>query len=536
MGPLTLLALFACEGEPDVATPDAVGLSADEAVRLVTRASLDLRGVRPSVEDLRAARAEPHTAGDIAAGYLDDPAFGERYAELMAGVWLTPVGEADHDVATYPVDNELQMLESLGMEPMKVLARVAAEGLPYTELVTGDWTVVNENLATFFPTDYPTGGSGWQVARYTDGRPAAGVLSTNGFWWRYDTTLANANRGRANAISRVFTCHDYLAIQIEGDRDLNLLDEEAIADALRSDPACVACHADIDPIASYLWGFYNHFNFSPSEQAHYHAEREPLWEEYTGVPPSYRGVPGRSLEDLGRQLAEDPRFVECAVERTMEQLLSRPARLEDTEALTAYREDFLAGGLTVRALVTSVLADPAYAGAAGAGERAAGTRLLRANAIVRAVEVLTGYRFESGALDVFGTDLYGFRSLAGGLGPAWDSDAVVEPNATSVLVQERFAQAAGWYVAQNDLADPGSARLLVGIDGTERPDSHRDEMGTVVQDLYLRILSRDLPADDAEIDRALALWSAVHEATDDPTDAWGALVAGLLRDPDFVLY
>ena len=48
-------------------------------------------------------------------------------------------------------------------------------------------------------------------ARYTDGRPAAGVLATNGLWWRYTTTDSNMNRTRAAAISRLLLCEDFMA-------------------------------------------------------------------------------------------------------------------------------------------------------------------------------------------------------------------------------------------------------------------------------------------------------------------------------------
>ncbi len=528
MAALIALLLLSCGPDP-VQTKE---LSPTEALRYLTRASLDLRGVRPSLAELRAVQADPGSAQSRALAYLAQPGFGERYAGWMAGVWLTPVSEIDHDVATYPVDDPLPMLVSLGMEPLKVLARVVEEDLPYTEVVTADWTVIDEHLATSFPTDYPAEGVGWQVVHYTDGRPKAGVLSTNGFWWRYDTTLANANRGRANAITRVFTCHDYLATPIEGNRELNLLDEEAIADALRTDPACVACHVDLDPIAAYLWGFYNHFAFSPSEQARYHAERELLWEQYSGVSPGWFGEPGSSLSDLGVQLASDPRFVECAVERTMEQLLSRPAGQEDTAALTRHREAFIAGELSVRNLVASVIADPSY--------REAETRLLTPHQLARSVEDLTGYRFHTDGLDAFKADLYGLRSLAGGLGPSWDGEATVEPTATSLLVQERLAQAAGAWLAANDLADPAGARLLQRVDGSERPETHPAEMEAQVRDLYLRILSRELapgdPLAELELARALDLWGAIHAATGSEVDAWGGLVAALLRDPDLVLY
>ena len=42
---------------------------------------------------------------------------------------------------------------------------------------------------------------------------------------------------------------------IQFDLDVNLLDEAAVTDALRTNPACVNCHVSLDPIASYLFGF-----------------------------------------------------------------------------------------------------------------------------------------------------------------------------------------------------------------------------------------------------------------------------------------
>ena len=50
---------------------------------------------------------------------------------------------------------------------------------------------------------YPEGGSGWQEAPYTDGRPAAGVLATNGLWMRYYTSQSNANRSLAGSTQSV---------------------------------------------------------------------------------------------------------------------------------------------------------------------------------------------------------------------------------------------------------------------------------------------------------------------------------------------
>ncbi|MCA9620895.1 MAG: DUF1588 domain-containing protein, partial [Myxococcales bacterium] len=92
-------------------------------------------------------------------------------------------------------------------------------------------------------------------AHYVDGRPAAGVLATNAFFWRHRSTLENANRGRANAISRAFLCEDYLERPIDFPSDIDLSDADAIENAIDHNAACQACHATLDPLASHLWGF-----------------------------------------------------------------------------------------------------------------------------------------------------------------------------------------------------------------------------------------------------------------------------------------
>lgn len=542
-----LLVLAGCAGdkkgaEQGVQDEELVDLERerDQAVALLSRASLDLRGVRPSLDELQRVTDDPAALDGLLRDYARSPALGWRYAEMMSGVFLTSLSEADYGRATYPVDNELALLQSMGEEPLRVLAAVVDEDLPYTELVTADWTMVNEHLAAIYPSDYPEGATGWLRARYTDDRPAVGVLATNGFYWRYDSTQANANRGRANAVSRIFTCRDYLDQVIEGNRELNLLDEDAVADALRGDPACVSCHASIDPLAAYFWGFYNHFNFSPAEQAHYHAERELDWQTFTGVGPSYYGSPGGTLADLGRHLAADPAYIECAVQRTFEQLVARPVTLADTEALTAHREVFLSEGLRLRALVESVVRDPAYAPPADAAAdpaddpRASAPRLLSAAQLRSSLADATGYVFEAEGLDVLAADLYGLRSLAGGLSPARDRERVVSPTSTAVLAQLRLAEAAADYAVHADLADLGRARLLPPEGLGLGPDD--PAFAAHLVRLHLRLHGQRVAPDGPEILALSALFSEILRVTDEPRVAWAGMLTAMLRDPAFFIY
>jgi hypothetical protein len=136
---------------------------------------------------------------------------------------------------------------------------------------------------------------------------------------------------------------------------VNLLDEEAVSDALSANPACVNCHQSLDPIASYLFGFWWFDYTSPGEASFYFPEREQRWKDYNGVPPAWYGQPGAGLAGLGHQIAADGRFVDCAVEHAWELLLRRDRDIADTDALIPHRNAFISGGLTVKALFRSVL-------------------------------------------------------------------------------------------------------------------------------------------------------------------------------------
>ena len=225
---LPLMALtMACSGEPDVQPlPDN---------ELLTRLSLDLRGVRPSVGEYERLRADPTQIDALTEEYLNDPRFPGRVMDLWSEVYLT----RSEGYAVRPGDfgvDPAAFYQSIGQEPLQLLGYVAANDLPYTDMVTAEYTLANETTADLWSLDYPDGATGWQVAHYTDGRPHAGVLTTNGMWWRYSSTDSNANRKRANEVSRILLCNDYLVRPIDFDRNVNLLDQDAVEDALRTNP------------------------------------------------------------------------------------------------------------------------------------------------------------------------------------------------------------------------------------------------------------------------------------------------------------
>jgi hypothetical protein len=524
--------LAGCGSDP---SPSAAS-KAMPASDLLIRASLDLRGVRPSQSELERVEADPAAVDSVIEDYLSDPRFGERVAALFAEITLTRTESYPIDFTAFALDESIStpdLLRSIGEEPVRIIGRVAAEDLPITQIVTGDWTMANDALAAMYPLDTSPDGSGWRVAHYTDGRPPAGILATNGLWWRYMSTESNANRKRANQISRILLCHDYLVRPIDFDRNVDLLDEEALADAMRNDPGCQNCHVSLDPLASYLYGFWWYTN-GGTEIARYHPSRELRWSDYTGVPPSFYGDPGSSLADLGRQIAADNRFPECMVEHTWELLLRRDTELADFDELSRHRNALIEGDLTFRALFRSVLSSPDYRAAPlqDAAATAVPLKMVTPDLLASQIEDLTGFRFmTSDGWDLMQSDTMGFLTLAGGADGQYATRAADGPNSTLLLVQERLAEAAAENAVRN-----GGGGLLKGLDLDATPTTNKGHLVSQLQHLHFRIFGNRVAADGAEVEANLGLFADVLEVTGDTTTAWEAVLTALLRDPDILFY
>lgn len=534
-----LLLLLACDAgpAPTPADPPVTAAPAPlDAVHLLARISLDLRGVRPSLAEIEAVEADPAQVDVLAEAWLTGPGFGEQVRRLFADAYLTRQDAWYVAAAEYGLDDEPGFARSVGEEPLRILSTLAEEDRSYAEIVTADWTMADERLGAAWPLDYPEGATGWRQARYTDGRPTAGVLSTNAMWWRYLSTASNANRGRANAVSRILLCQDYLSKPIEFDRSVNILDAGALNDALQNNPGCVACHYSLDPLSAYFWGFFYYDYASVTDTTAYHAEREHLWDDLVGVAPGYYGEPGYTLSDLGRQMAADPRLYSCAVQRVYGGLLQREPSLDDTLAVVDHLAAFEAGDWRLRALFRSVLDSPWYRAAPGDDPLAANRKLMGPELLASAVEELTGFRFTYAGYDMLTTDAYGLRTLAGGVDGQFVTAPATAPTATLVLVQQRLAEGAAHHVVAADRADPDGARLFTAITFAETPSSGREAMAAQLQALHLRLFGNRVAADGPEVEANLALWQELYDIEHDPEAAWAGVLAVLLRDPTFLTY
>lgn len=520
---LSALTLLACRGDP--------GLSPEQ---VLTRASLDLRGVRPTDEELLAAQDAKELEAAIEA-WLYDERLGERLVHLYAPVYRTRVEHFLVGVPVGRVDDAARFYRSVGEEPLRLLAEVATADLPWTALVTADWSMGDEQLAQLFPTDYPDGATGWRRVHYSDGRPAAGVLSTNGLWWRYTSTIVNASRGRANAASRILLCDDFLSRDVAANFSIDILDDERLSEALRTEPSCVNCHASLDPLAAFFFGFFNYNLENSFEAERYHPDRELLWQEMLGLEPAYFGRRAEGLSQLGALIAADPRFQSCAVKQGFELLLQREATLSDTEALDRHLQAFADGGLTYRALLASLLQDPRYRGELPDDKGGVSRKLVTADLLASEVADLTGFRWVEDGVDRMDSADAGFAELAGAADGHLVTEPARSPSTTLILVQQRLAEAAAAYAIERERDLPmGERRLFRELNPTEEGTEELAILQLVA--LRLRVLGQRVDPEGEVIAEDLALYRALLQSEGSPDLAWQGVLTALLRSPDLLLY
>ena len=151
------------EPDPDYGGPDPIAQ--------LFRASLDLRGVRPTLAEIQRLDTEDDAYETMVHEFIDDPRFTQRIVNMYSEVFLTRADSYTVSARDYglPDDRQFEFVRSVGDETLRVFARIIEDELPYTELVTADWTMANELLAQAWPTDYPEGETGWRQVRYTDG-------------------------------------------------------------------------------------------------------------------------------------------------------------------------------------------------------------------------------------------------------------------------------------------------------------------------------------------------------------------------------
>lgn len=536
---LLLLGVLACNQEE---APPRVELL-DPRGQLI-RLSMDLRGVHPSEAELSAIEKNPALYDDFVDRYLADDRFVDRMEEVFNLRYLTRNGDAYYDPAEAGLANsEDEVADALAEEPLQLVGKIVKEDLPFSEIVLADYTMANPIVAAMWDIDIPEGTTGWAEGTYRDGRPMAGILSMQTFWERYPSMGGNANRHRANAVSKTLLCDDYLSRPIVLNRaavDQLTVDPET---AISTSDTCQSCHSTLDPLAAHFFGF---FHPDPSgdlvPDTTYLPENEEGWRDYAGKPPAWYGTPTNGLRELAQDIADDPRFADCAVQTVFEGLTQRTLSDADWNEQRWYTTRFQADGMRIRGLVRDIVTTDYYKAAsvndAALDERLTTVKTASPAQLASTIEDLTGYRWKFSGRDGLTKNDLGIPALAGGV----DGDTVTvpsyEPGVGVLFVHERLAQAAALTVAASDL-DPnrtGEAKLLRYVTIEDTPESNPEAFDTQIRYLYLRITGHALADDATEPADLMTLWKELYSAEASAKVAWAGVLSAVLRDPAVLTY
>lgn len=568
--------------EPAADAPERL----DPADRLI-RASMAVRGTRPTTAELRAVRADPDALPGLVDAWLEDPRFGETVRDMWAEILLL----RDDTFNQLPALGELtgtplaRIHEGTAEEPLALVEHIVREDRPFTEIVTADYAVVDDVSARMYGLPYDFDQGGWQVTRWADDRPVAGLLSSAQVWRRWESDGSNFNRGRANMVASRLLCEDFESRDIVVAGGVDIADEAQVALAVQTQPGCVSCHQALDPLAAYFWGYKRliHRNYVadsitagcefdwtgdnepefgvaylPEDYCYplrqYNPADEDDWEEWGLRAPSYYGTPARDLAEVGELIAEDPRFSQCMARRFFGYLTRTDAESVPFDVALELQRTFEDSGFSAKALVKAAVLHPRFATLRDPGDPLAGLRLTRPEQYARAVEDLTGYRWYAapdrpgcadprdpdvarfgsqcwGDVDLTDSDVFGFRAMAGGV----DGKVILRPTATvtptrTLVDAQLAADAAGFVVAHDRSASPGDRRLL--------DPSVTDEAAVRAQlvELHARILGLWVEPGAPEVDDTLALWEVGLRSRGDAEGAWTVVLTAMLRDPRLLFF
>lgn len=517
----------------------------------LVRASMALRGMRPSTDELRRVQADPTQLPSIVDSYLASDAFGEAIRDLYNEALDVRVGAAIFP-AGFPAISSLAGVDtqainvSVTQAPLRLVEHVVANDHPLTEIVTADYTMADGNVAKVWGLDYDGSGPEWRVTHWKDGRPPAGVLDDSWLFTAHATTYSNSNRGRANEVSRSLLCFDFLSREIVVDASINLADPQQVAHAVQTNDTCASCHHELDPLAAYFGPFFPIYVPADTKSYPFANFNQSLTPIFTVSPPAYFGHQASGLDELGQMIAQDPRFSLCAAKRfyayfndtTLDAVPEgQAAALQSTLVTNAMNAKGLARAIVLGddfRVATPLTSDPT--------NDPNGVRMARPWQLARLFEDLTGMTWQTelpisidnhgviGAVDLMRDSLFGFEVLAGGI----DSVNVTLPshtmNASAMLVLRALAAKGAPFVVAADFALPDATqrKLLTRVSVT---DTGEDAVRAQLVDLELRLYGQFVDAQSADVSDAWTLFSnALAASGGDVRHAWTTTLFAMLQD------
>lgn len=581
----------ACE-EGDITEEFFDGVELLDERATLRKATLALAGRLPTIEeDMRVQEGSWEALDAILDEVMTDPVFYDRLREIYNDKFLTDRyygGTQALDLLDYEEDDNgnpggdfpntywfdglpdgerEQMAEysnnGVARQPLELLIHIVKNNLPYTELLTADYTMVNPFSAQSLGVDAdfanPDDYNEYVPARIP-GLPHAGALTSAVFLNRFPTTDTNRNRHRSRMLYEFFLATD---VQALGNRPV---DATAITghNATLNNPECTICHEVIDPVAGSFKNWDDQGRYRPPEQGWFPDMLPPGFGEAQMPADNDQAA----LQWGVREIVQDPRFALSAVYIMFEGLsgqkpLTEPDNPDDEnylggiEAAKTQRavfndiaQQFTDANYELKLVVKEIIKSPYYRAynyeAIGLDEDAAQARrfelenvgmgrLLTPEQLHRKIKAVAGFEWTTGGESptsfLLSEDQY--MTLYGGINSNDIVGRVTEPNGIMANVAKRMANQMACDATPWDFSKPAAERILFPlVEPTMQPEdlngfeipSASSAIRNNIQYLVSRLWGEYLDAGDPEIERIYQLFLDVwrdgqlglQRAEDDP--------------------
>ena len=418
--------------------------------------------------------------------------------------------------------------DSIAREPLELMRHVYQEDLPWGEILTANYTMVNAWSARSYGVSGPTpdlnDDSTFEFYPAELSEPQVGLLSTIAFLRRYPTTATNRNRHRSKIVYEYFLNTNILAL---ADRPINA-DNSAIHNPTLNDPQCNVCHSIMEPLAGAFQNWDNNGHYNPPDEGWYPEMFEPgLDSETISITES-----DQALRWVAERIVEDSRFYRATVNQIFEGLTGLPVLKQyewasDSIEYAAWerQEDFLSAvavdfeaNRNIKSVIKAVVLSSYFRTVdhSDAGEDElllAGTsRLLTPEELHRKIQATTGLVWDDKLLNRY-------KLLYGGI----DSDDITQrlttANGVIAAVGSRMANDVACRVTTSDFILPPSQRRLFPYveisyqpysgDGFNVPEA-QERIKQNIQYLFERILGEHYSLEDVELEEAYNLWVNLH--------------------------
>ena len=294
--------------------------------------------------------------GRQARRMLADPK-SSRFFEDFAGQWLRTRNILLAPVSPFATERMGPLRGPMKRETEMLFEYVAREDRDLVELLTADYSFLNERLAAYYGIEGVTGDEMRRVSLPPGGH--RGGLLTHG-----SLLISTSNPNRTSPVKRgVFVLENLLGKEVPPpppnvgnleDAKRDGLEPKTIRDQLalhREKAACASCHAHFDPVGLALENYGNLGQWRKEDAG------QP-------VDPRTTLVTGESIagpDELSRGLAaRKDLFYRCAVEKLLTYALGRG--LEPTDAVTVDRiaARLSAEGGKFSTLVSAMIESPPF--------------------------------------------------------------------------------------------------------------------------------------------------------------------------------